>query len=47
MAKVIIPIIIALAIALLEIPRIREKKKDTEELDKIKEEILKLKDEIK
>lgn len=40
-------IIIALVIALLEIPRIREKKKDTEELDKIKEEILKLKDEIK
>jgi len=40
-------IILALAIALLEIPRLREKKKDTEEIDKIKEEIRKLEDEIK
>lgn len=39
-------IILALAIALLEIPRIREKKKDTEEIDRIKEEIRKIKDEL-
>ena len=38
-------IIIALAVLLLEIPRQREKKKDTEELEKIKEEIRKLKEE--
>ena len=38
-------IIIVLAVLLLEIPRQREKKKDTEELEKIKEEIRKLKEE--
>lgn len=37
--------IIALAILLLEIPRLREKKKDTEEIEKIKEEIKRLKSE--
>ena len=36
-------LIIALAILLLEIPRLREKKKDDEEIEKIKEEIRKLK----
>lgn len=37
--------IIALAILLLEIPRLREKKKDAEEIEKIKEEIKRLKSE--
>lgn len=36
-------LIIALAILLLEIPRFKERKKDTEEIEKIKEEIRKLK----
>ena len=38
-------VIIALAILLLEIPRICEKQKDTEEIEKIKEEIKRLKNE--
>lgn len=36
-------IIIAVAILLLEVPRLREKKKDDEEIEKIKEEIRRLK----
>ena len=39
-------LLIALAILLVEIPRRREQQKDTEELDKIKEEIRRLKDEL-
>ena len=39
-------VILAMALILLEVPRIREKKKDTEEIDKIKEEIRKLRDEM-
>ena len=38
-------LIIALAVLLLELPRQREKKKDSEEMERIKEEIRKLKDE--
>lgn len=38
-------LIIALAIILLEVPRLKEKQKDADELEKIKEEIRKLKSE--
>ena len=38
-------IIIAAAILLMELPRLKEKQKDADELEKIKEEIRKLKDE--
>ena len=39
-------LMIALAILLLEVPRRKEKQKDDEELEKIKEEIRKLKDDL-
>ncbi len=39
-------IVIALAIILMELPRLKEKQKDIDELEKIKEEIRKLKDEV-
>ena len=39
-------IVIALAIILMELPRLKEKQKDIDEIEKIKEEIRKLKDEV-
>lgn len=39
-------IVIALAILLMELPRLKEKQKDIDEIEKIKEEIRKLKDEV-
>ena len=39
-------IVITLAIILMELPRLKEKQKDIDELEKIKEEIRKLKDEV-
>ena len=45
MNKILKRILIALAIILLEVPRLKEKQKDADELEKIKEEIRKLKSE--
>ena len=39
-------LVIGLAIALLELPRLKEKRRDDEELEKIKEEIRKLKNDM-